>query len=284
MRDLLIGVTVLGADGTLVKGGGRVVKNVSGYDIPKLHVGALGTLGVVVEAYLRLHPRPAEERTWLCPFPSAEAALEAALAIRDTTVVLNRCQLLARGALGALGDVAAPEAALAITIGSVPAAVRAQGRQVAEICGRAGGATIDVPAADEWWRRATEVTWPVEGPSSLVLRIGTRPTDVVKALRTVETIASTGGRLVASADVANGVLHATVAPVEVRQVGETVKRVRDGLAPLGASCVVEHAPVAAKAVLDVWGEIGAALGPVRRLKNELDPGGVLNPGRYVGGI
>ena len=59
MRDLLLGLTVVRADGTVVKGGGRVVKNVTGYDIPKLHVGALGTLGVVVEAHLRLHARPA---------------------------------------------------------------------------------------------------------------------------------------------------------------------------------------------------------------------------------
>ena len=79
MRDLLLGLTVVRADGTVVKGGGRVVKNVTGYDIPKLHVGALGTLGVVVEAHLRLHPRPAEERSWVFGFASAEAALDAAL-------------------------------------------------------------------------------------------------------------------------------------------------------------------------------------------------------------
>ena len=96
MRDLLLGLTVVRADGTVVKGGGRVVKNVTGYDIPKLHVGALGTLGVVVEAHLRLHPRPAEERSWVFGFASAEAALEAALEVRETPVVLSRCQLADR--------------------------------------------------------------------------------------------------------------------------------------------------------------------------------------------
>ena len=283
MRDLLVGVTVVRADGTLVKGGGRVVKNVSGYDIPKLHVGALGTLGVVVEAHLRLHPRPAEERTWLCRFPSAEGALEAALEIRGTAVVLSRCQLLTGEALSALGEAASPGAALAVTVGSVPAAVRAQGVQVAEVCARSGGTVIEVPAADAWWRRATAVTWPEEGAAALTLRIGARPTDIVKALHAIEAVAARS-RLVASADLATGVLHANLTPVEAPRVADVVRRTRDALAALGGHCVVEHAPVPAKPGLDVWGEIGAALEPMRRLKRELDPADVLNPGRYVGGI
>src|SRR5262249_55811237 len=93
IRDLLLGVTVARADGTLVKGGGRVVKNVTGYDVPKLHVGALGTLGVIVAAHLRLHARPAEEASWLFGFGSPEAALEAALGIMDAPVVVSRLQL-----------------------------------------------------------------------------------------------------------------------------------------------------------------------------------------------
>jgi glycolate oxidase FAD binding subunit len=63
-----------------------------------------------------------------------------------------------------------------------------------------------------------------------------------------------------------------------------VARVREALAPLDATCVVEHAPGDAVASLDVWGSAGAAIEPMRRLKRELDPAGVLNPGRYVGGI
>jgi glycolate oxidase FAD binding subunit len=282
MRDLLVGVTVVRADGTRVKGGGRVVKNVTGYDIPKLHVGALGTLGVVVEAHLRLHPRPAEERTWVFPFTSAEAALEAALEIRGTAVVLSRCQLFTAMTLGALGDAAPPGAALAMTVGSVAAAVRAQGAQVAAICGRAGGAPREVSEADAWWRRAAEVTWPREGTASLALRVGTRPTDVVKALRAMEAVA--GRQLVATADLATGVLQGALTPVEASRVADTVTRTRDALATLGGSCVVEHAPAGAKPGLDVWGKIGPALGPMQRLKRELDPADVLNPGRYVGGI
>ena len=284
MRDLLVGLTVVRADGTIVKGGGRVVKNVTGYDIPKLHVGALGTLGVVVEAHLRLHPRPAEERSWVFGFASAEAALEAALEARDTPVILSRCQLITTGALRALGEAAPPGAALAVTVGSVPAAVRAQGAQVADICGRAGSAAIAVPEADAWWRRIADVTWPEDPATSLSVRIGTRPTDTVKALRAVEAVWPPAGGLRATVDVADGVLHASGAPVEASRVGDVVARIRAALAALGGTCVVEHAPPDARAGLDVWGDVGPALEPMRRLKQELDPAGVLNPGRYVGGI
>jgi glycolate oxidase FAD binding subunit len=284
MRDLLVGLTVVRADGTVVKGGGRVVKNVTGYDIPKLHVGALGTLGVVVEAHLRLHPRPAEERSWVFGFPSAEAALEAALDMRDTPIVLSRCQLLSAGALRALGENAPPGAALAVTIGSVPDAVRAQAARVAEVCRRAGSAAIEVPEADAWWRDIAALGWPRDEGAQLSLRIGVRPTDVVKALRAIEAASLDAGDVVASADVATGVLHAALAPRDVRRIRDGVERVREAVTTLGGACVVEHAPPDARPGLDVWGDVGPAIDAMRRLKHELDPQGVLNPGRYVGGI
>jgi glycolate dehydrogenase FAD-binding subunit len=85
MRELMLGVTVVRADGTVVQGGGRVVKNATGYDMPKLHVGALGTLGVIVGVHLRLHPVPAREATWCVALPSVEVALDAALALLDAS-------------------------------------------------------------------------------------------------------------------------------------------------------------------------------------------------------
>jgi len=247
-------------------------------------VGALGTLGIVVEAHLRLHPRPAEERSWVFGFTSPEAALEAALDVRGTPIVLSRCQLLSAGALRALGETPPLGAALAVTVGSVPEAVRAQGAQIADICGRAGSPAIEVLAADAWWRRVADVTWPEDPATSLAVSIGTRPTDTVKALRAVEAVWPADAALRATADVTSGVLHATAASVEAHRVGDIVARSREALAALRATCVVEYSPPDARSRLDVWGDVGPALEPMRRLKRELDPAGVLNPGRYVGGI
>lgn len=283
IRDLLLGVTVVRADGTVVKGGGRVVKNVSGYDVPKLHVGALGTLGVVVEAHLRLHPRPPEERSWVFGFASVEAAVDAATAVRDTPVTLSRCQLLDAGALRALGEPAPPPAALAVTVGSVPEAVADQARRVAEVCRAAGAEAIEVPEAEAWWRQVADAAGPTDPDRSLVLRIGTRPTDLAKALRAVDAAAPDGG-LRATAEAANGVLHAVLDGVELARVAALVERIRAETAALGGTCVVEQAPAVAKASLDVWGDVGPALALMRRLKAELDPAGLLSPGRYVGGI
>jgi glycolate oxidase FAD binding subunit len=284
MRDLLLGLTVVRADGTVVKGGGRVVKNVSGYDIPKLHVGALGTLGVVVEAHLRLHARPAEERSWAFGFRTPEAALEAALEARDTSIVLSRCQILTGGALRALGESEPPDAALVVTIGSVPEAVHDQGAHLSDIGGRVGSAAIEVPEADGFWRQVAELTWPEDPARHLSLRIGIRPSDSVKALRAVDAALPGGGTLRATIDVATGVLHAAAPPVEAATVVGLVTRIREALASLAGTCVVEHAPVESHSTLDVWGEVGPAIEPMRRLKHELDPAGVLNPGRFVGGI
>ena len=284
MRDLLLGLTVVRADGTVVKGGGRVVKNVSGYDIPKLHVGALGTLGVVVEAHLRLHARPAEERSWVFGFRSAEAALDAALEVRDTSIVASRCQILTAGALRALGESEPPDAALAVTIGSVPEAVHAQGARLADIVSRSGSAAIEVSDADAFWRRVADLTWAEDPARHLALRIGVRPSDTVKALRAVEAAQPAGATLRATIDVATGVLHAAATPIGGAQAVGLVTRVRAALTPLGASCVIEHAPAEVLPTLDVWGDVGPALEPMRRLKGELDPAGVLNPGRFVGGI
>src|SRR5262249_57011072 len=82
-RDLVIGIRVVGSDGCLVAGGGRVVKNVAGYDLPKLHVGALGTLGVIVEATFKVRPRPEREEAVIVACPTAAAAADAGLAILD---------------------------------------------------------------------------------------------------------------------------------------------------------------------------------------------------------
>jgi glycolate oxidase FAD binding subunit len=287
IRDLLLGVTVVLASGTVVKGGGQVVKNVSGYDMPKLFVGALGTLGVLVSAHLRLYQRPASETTWLFGFRSAEGALDAALAVMDAPVVVSRLELFDEPTFAALGQAALPGAALALTVGSVPDGVRAQGARIAEVCGRTGGVAIPLPGGDEradaWWRRLVETWWPA-GPDDVALRIGVRPTDTAKARQALEAAAGAGWRCRAAAEVMNGVLHATLREGAAADVAACVARVREALAPLSATCVVEAAPVAVKPALDVWGDVGPALEPMRRLKAELDPAGTLNAGRYVGGI
>jgi glycolate oxidase FAD binding subunit len=284
MRDLLLGVTAVRADGTVIHGGGRVVKNVTGYDMPKLLVGALGTLGVVVEAHLRLHPAPADEKSWLFGFPGAEAALAAATTIQETALVPSRLELLDGATLAFVGQAPASAAALAVTIAGLAVSVQKQGKRLVEVCRGAGGEEVTVGDWTRWWTAVSDSAWPTDPGATLVLRIGIRPGDIAKASKAME--AAVGGAVACrtTAEVGNGVLHAVLTGVRAEAAAPLVDRVRVALAPLDGTCVVEHAPPGAKPALEVWGTIGAALGTMTRLKSALDERGILNPGRFVGGI
>src|SRR5262249_18726515 len=128
---VLLGLRSVGADGALVRGGGKVVKNVAGYDLPKLHVGALGTVGIVVEATFKVRPRPAREGAVVVACRSAAQAADVALAVRDA---LDPLWLEVAGPR-ALADGPGDGAAVVVGVGGLPAEVehgQMQVRSVAE--------------------------------------------------------------------------------------------------------------------------------------------------------
>src|SRR5262249_55427725 len=134
VRDLLLGLEVVQASGALVRGGGRVVKNVAGDDLPKLHVGALGTLGIVVQVTFKIRPRPEREGAVVIACRSAREAGDVALAVRDA---LDPLWIEVAGS-GGLADGPGDGAAVAIGVGGVAAEVdhgRAQVLAVAEARG-----------------------------------------------------------------------------------------------------------------------------------------------------
>src|SRR5439155_13669658 len=124
MRDLLLGVRFVQADGQVTWGGSKVVKSVTGYDVPKLMVGALGTLGVLTELTLRLHARPEVERTSLVLLPDARVVQALVARILDTPLQPNRLEAFDAATAAALGAPASP--GIAISFGSVEAAVAEQ--------------------------------------------------------------------------------------------------------------------------------------------------------------
>ena len=102
-RDLLIGVAVVGADGTVIRGGGKVVKNVAGYDLPKLYIGSFGTLGVIAEATVRLRPRPDEDRLVVARFERIAEAGAAARAVMASDLIPSALELVDASAMRGLG-------------------------------------------------------------------------------------------------------------------------------------------------------------------------------------
>ncbi|WP_395657151.1 FAD-binding oxidoreductase [Nocardioides sp.] len=250
-RDLLIGVTVVRADGVVAKAGGRVVKNVAGYEVGKLVVGSFGTLAVVTEALFRLHPEP-EVRRWV----SVEAGDPRRL--HDLVHAVVHSQAVP-------GAVEVDGGTLAVLLAGRAAGVEARARTVAELV----GGTVSDTAPAGWGR------YPWE-PSETGLKI----TCVLSGLHDVLSCAAdVGARVRGSAG--TGVLYAALADPDA--VPDALARLREVAARHGGTVVVVDAPDEVKAAVDVWGPV-PALDLMRRVKDQFDPDRRLAPGRFVGGI
>ena len=276
MRDLLLGVRFVQADGVLTWGGARVVKSVTGYDIPKMMVGALGTLGVLVELTLRLHPVPDVEGTWLATFASTAQAQDCAAMLLDSTVQPSRLEMLDDRALGACGLPPAG-AALIVSIATVEPAVRAQEAVLAEFVRRAGGHVESMNASV--WQRYDRMLAVAGG---VMLRIGTVPsrlaTTVAEIRRALE------GAMVAGC-AGLGALRARVDAGDVAALARGVERLRAFVAAVDGGVVIERGPRSVREAIDPWGPVSPpALAVMRAIKHAFDPAGVLNPGRFVDGL
>jgi glycolate oxidase FAD binding subunit len=275
-RDLLLGVTVAGADGVLVRGGGRVVKNVAGYDLPKLHVGALGSLGVIVEATFKVRPRPERESVVVIACRTAAQAGDVALAVR---AALDPLWLEVTGA-GGVPEGPGDGAAVVVGVGGIPAEVEHGCVTACRVAESAGGRASVVD--DGATLRARLAEFDVE-PAAALLRAATVPAEVGPVLEVVAAEASMAGAPVRTlAHAASGVVRIAVARPE--HVAPLVARLRPRLERECGSLVVHRATPAVKASLDVWGDVGDGTALMRRIKQTFDPAGVFAPGRFVLGF
>ena len=279
MRDLLLGVRFVQADGVVTWGGARVVKSVTGYDVPKLLVGSLGTLGVLGELTLRLHPLPEAEATCLVEARSVESALEAVARLVDSTVQPHRLELLDAGALTACGLPAAV-AGLVVSVGSVEAAVRAQQAVITAEAARVRARVETMGPA--FWRTYDRLL--AEGGPT-VLRVGTLATRLGATLDEARGALGSAAGLVITGCAPLGLLRIVVARDEPAPLARAVERLRAFVAADDGSVVIERGSTALRAATDAWGPIAAGpLALMRALKEELDPRGTLNPGRFVAGL
>jgi glycolate oxidase FAD binding subunit len=268
-RDLLIGVTVVRADGVVAKAGGRVVKNVAGYDLGKLVIGSFGTLVVATEAVFRLHPVPAECRFVTVPVADPEEAARLTRAVVHSQVV--------PGALEVDLPAAGP-GSLTVLLTGITEGVLGRTRATVGLLGDGADVREDPPTA--WgeypWSstargedRATalKLTFALSGLA-----------DVLRAARGTPVPVHVRGSSGA------GVVYAAVpAGTEPMAVAATVGLLRGACLRHGGSAVVLDAPAAVKAAVDTWGPV-PALALMRRVKDQFDPDHRLAPGRFVGGI
>jgi glycolate oxidase FAD binding subunit len=278
MRDLLLGVRFVQADGVLTWGGSKVVKSVTGYDVPKLMVGSLGTLGVLTELTLRLHARPPVERTWQVSLPSADAAQALVGAVIDSHLQPSRLEIADAIALGALSLSPAPLAVLA-SFGSIEEAVTAQGEQIARLARASGGDTREIDAG-VWDAYAR----PRGGGRDTTLRVGSLPGRLAGTHAAI--VASlAGAACVVTGHAGLGVWHVTIPGAPPETVAEIVRRLRDDVAEHDGNVVIGGAPVEVRRIVDPWGPVAeGALELMRAVKRTFDPERRLNPGRFVDGL
>jgi glycolate oxidase FAD binding subunit len=275
IRDLIIGVKVVLADGTVAKAGGKVVKNVAGYDLSKLFTGSLGTLGVIAEANFRLHPIRETART---VFLEVDDHAKIANAVQELThsslsqFVLDALEMRWEGGRGVI----------AALFEGIEPAVEAQSSAATEVLRSHGEANVlDEDDGEEFWERFARRPWDA---GDVGLKIGSPPSDLTAVLDSVVGAAERAGVEVSlSGHAGTGVTFAGLSGGEDALV-EVIEEVREIRLRRGGSVVVQEAPLTIKERLDVWGSGGDYLGLTRRVKEKFDPGYILNPGRFLGGI
>jgi glycolate oxidase FAD binding subunit len=321
-RDLAIGIKVVRADGTVASSGGKVVKNVAGYDLGKLFAGSYGTLGLIVEAAFRLHPLPAATAFVTLDAADADGAQAAVAAAAGSPLAPSAAEIdrPARGAPVRVGVL-----------------LEGDPEGVAERCARLTGLLGDGASASEaapaWWGRGAAAE-----PDGTVIRIGFWAEALAPVLAAVDAAASDAGLdPLVGGSAAAGVIHAAlprdappaavagfvdalraalrgsaVAPAAAAattspspadgappaSVATTSPSPADGAPPASvattspshaddppswASAVVLHAPAPVRAVVDLWGPV-PSLGLMRAVKAQFDPEHRMAPGRFAGGI
>jgi glycolate oxidase FAD binding subunit len=292
-RDLLIGLRVVHADGTVTKGGAKVVKNVTGYDMNKLYVGSLGTLGVIVEATFRLYPIPTTERTWVASFSTAAQAREVIGRILGSPLVPSAVELLNDTAAAEVARQLSPVSGLrgvllAVAIASVPEAVEAQLRSAQTMAREASDALILEGAVHEAFWAAVRDFGPGEG-AVMVLKASVLVTKVAEAVQRGEHLAAQRGlRVAIISEAGTGILRYYFWGDDdadgLKRLAEVVDPLRLFAVEAKGSLVVLQSPPGVKAVVDVWGPAGKGFMLMQGLKGQFDPGHILSPGRFVGGL
>jgi glycolate oxidase FAD binding subunit len=266
VRDLIIGVDIVRADGVRAKGGGIVVKNVAGYDLPRLMVGSFGCLAVIASATFKLYPISAASATVVADLPSHAAA---GVAVAQ----LNRSQLTPSAV-----EIATPPLRLVMRFESTAASVEQQCARAVEIVAASGGTANIVRENQERERWDAHAAGFWDG-SGAIAKVTLLPADLASTLDRVAEIA----RDSSTAWIGRACLGVLMLRIDGSTELQT-RIVRDLRNRETGSAVLLRASDELKAAAGVWGPMGDAFGVMRSVKRSFDPQGVLNAGRGPGGM
>jgi glycolate oxidase FAD binding subunit len=262
-RDLVVGITVALSDGTVAKAGGKVIKNVAGYDLAKLFTGSFGTLGAILEVCVRLHPLPPATATAAAGSTDADELARAARELSHASLEHIGLDLRFGGGDGAV----------LTRFGG--AACREQAEAAARVLSRAGVEASVVEDDEEIWRLQREGQRSRQGT---VVRVSSVQTELA---RVMAAAGRAGARLVGRVPL--GISWLALEERSAEDTAAAVAEIRAALAP--SPCVVIDAPAEVRSLLEPWADPDpGALELMRRVKQRFDPAGICNPGIFVGGI
>jgi glycolate oxidase FAD binding subunit len=294
-RDLTIGITVVRADGTVASSGGKVVKNVAGYDLGKLFAGSYGTLGLIVEAVFRLHPLPGAAAFVTLDCADAAAAHAAIAQAADSPLAPSAAEIDRPSRRGPVRA--------GILLEGDAGGVAERAARMSDLLG--GPAAPVSPAPPAWWGRGAATA-----AQGTVIRIAFWAAALTDVLRAVDAAAAAAGLDPAvSGSAAAGVIYAAAdesaapgavsafvvalraavsTPAAPGPAARTAATAATGPAPGAgppsrASVVVLRAPAGVRAAVDLWGPV-PGLGLMRSVKDQFDPEHRMAPGRFAGGI
>jgi glycolate oxidase FAD binding subunit len=270
IRDMLIGLSFVRADGQIAKAGGRVVKNVAGYDLMKLFTGSYGTLGVISQITFRIYPLPPAARTVLLTGNAAEIE-KAASTLLASALTPTAIALVSPQTFNDLNTIA-----LLARFQNIDVSVETQSHQLLQV-GEALGLKGQLLAADEatLWQQLQQQMESCAPTLPIACKIGVLPSKAVETLTQINAITTASGCIYGS-----GLGTLRLGDVSA----QTLLKMRHLCEAQGGFLTVLEAPIPLKQQIEVWGYSGNALDLMQKIKHQFDPYHLLSPHRFVGGI
>jgi glycolate oxidase FAD binding subunit len=279
VRDMLLGISFVRSDGQIAKAGGRVVKNVAGYDLMKLFTGSYGTLGILTEVTLRVYPVQEAAATVVLT-GEKEAIASATKTLLASALTPTAVDLLSTKLITQLGF--GQGMGLMVRFQSVTDSVKEQSSRLLEVgqqLGLQGTLYTDANEAN-LWQSLQEQIWTAPHQPAITCKIGVLPTAAVTTLTQLDTLTSSTGLGFIHAGSGLGRLRLDPAAV----TPETILEMRRHCQAQSGFLTVLEAPISLKQQLDVWGYNSSALNIMSQIKQQFDPKNLLSPYRFVGGI
>jgi glycolate oxidase FAD binding subunit len=267
VRDLLLGISFVRADGKIAKAGGRVVKNVAGYDMMKLFTGSYGTLGILTEVTLRVYPLPTISGTVILT-GAVDGLMKVAKILLASTLTPIAVDVLSTAFSQQLEISSTPS--LVVKFATIPASIAQQSEQLLEIAKAAGlkGGIWQGAQEEQLWSGIQSGIW---GDTAIGCKLGVRSTAAVETIALLDR---------STDNTAKGVIHLSSGIGACALTDSShIKSLRSHCETAGGFLSVLQAPVAVKQEIDVWGYRGNAVPLMREIKQQFDPLGILNPGR-----